>query len=113
MAVVTGATKDGSFNDLGIAAAGITGFLTGSEVVDTASVAAGAENNNDVTVTGAALGDWAIASFGVDIVDATITCHVTAADVVTVQLANLTAGRSTSRRRRFESWYSRGLNKRR
>lgn len=44
----------------------------------------------DVTVTGAALGDFAIASFSLDIVDLQINAAVTAAKTVTVTLYNQT-----------------------
>jgi len=44
----------------------------------------------DVTVTGAALGDFALASFSLDVQDLVLSCAVTAANTVTVTLANNT-----------------------
>jgi hypothetical protein len=44
----------------------------------------------DVTVTGAALGDLAIASFGVDVVDLAVSASVTAANTVTLVITNVT-----------------------
>jgi len=59
---------------------------------DFASIAAGAESSLEVTVPGARLGDFAFVSLGVDVVDLITTANVTAADTVTVLLANATAG---------------------
>lgn len=59
---------------------------------DFASIAAGAEAALDITVTGAALGDLAFASLGVDVTDLVVNATVTAADTVTVVLANNTGG---------------------
>ncbi len=44
-----------------------------------------------VTVTGAALGDYVEVSSSADVADLELTGMVTAADVVTVQLSNLTS----------------------
>ena len=46
--------------------------------------------SSDVTVTGAALGDFVLVSLGVDTVDLTLSAAVTAADVVTVTVNNPT-----------------------
>lgn len=46
----------------------------------------------DVTVPGAVLGDFAFASFSLDVADLTLTCDVTAADTATAVLANNTGG---------------------
>lgn len=56
------------------------------------SIANGAEEAKDVTLTGVALGDFAIASFSLDINDLTLDVQVTAADTVTCVLANNTGG---------------------
>ena len=69
----------------------LSGFS--AEVVNNfASLAAAAEVALDVTCTGAKLGDFAFCSLGVDVTDLIVTCNVTAADTVTVLLANATAG---------------------
>jgi len=56
------------------------------------SIAAGGKEAKDITVTGAALGDFAIASFSLDVEDLILNAQVTAADTVTVVLANNTGG---------------------
>jgi len=56
------------------------------------SIADGAGESMDVTVTGANLGDFARASFSLDTTDLTLTADVTAADTVTVRLNNNTGG---------------------
>ncbi len=63
-----------------------------SEVIDPASIAAGEELDTDLTVTGAALGDYAMVSIGVDVTGLIVSAQVTAADTVTVTLANATVG---------------------
>ena len=57
---------------------------------DPASIADGDELAKEVTVTGAALGDFAIASFSLDVADLVLDAQVTAADTVTCVLANNT-----------------------
>ena len=64
----------------------------GSATWDAASIAIGAMESVDITVTGAALGDFVLVSIGTDTLDLTLTAQVTAADTVTVTLANNTAG---------------------
>ena len=59
---------------------------------DAGSIADGDEEAKDVTVTGAAIGDYAIASFSSDISDLTLDAQVTAANTVTCVLANNTGG---------------------
>ena len=59
---------------------------------DPGSIATGAEAVTEVTVTGAALGDFVLVSFSLDVQDLTLTAAVTAANTVTVQLSNLTGG---------------------
>ena len=66
--------------------------LKGSATWDAAEIAVGAMEAKDVTVTGAALGDYAVASLSLDLTDLTLDAQVTAADVVTCVLANNTGG---------------------
>src|SRR6185369_5850187 len=66
--------------------------LTGSATWDPASIAVGAKEAKNFTVTGAALGDFVIVSFSLDLLDLTLTGTVTAANVVTGVLANSTGG---------------------
>jgi hypothetical protein len=77
-------TAGGTFTLGGV---GVT-LLEGSDTWDAGSIADGNFESADVTVTGAAIGDYAIASFGVDTVDHQLTADVTAADTVTVTLSN-------------------------
>lgn len=57
-----------------------------------ASILDGNEDAVDVTVPGAALGDFALASFSLDITDLVLSASVTAANTVTAVLANNTGG---------------------
>jgi hypothetical protein len=66
--------------------------LKGSATWDAASIADGDEEAKDVTVTGATVGDYAVASLSIDIIDLTLDAQVTAADTVTCVLANNTGG---------------------
>lgn len=66
--------------------------LTGSVTWDPASIAAGAGESKDVTVTGAALGDYAVGSLGVDTQGMSLTAVVKSANTVTLRLHNGTAG---------------------
>ena len=59
---------------------------------DAGSIADGDEEAKEVTVTGAALGDHAIASLSVDVADLVLDAQVTAAGTVTCILANNTGG---------------------
>lgn len=59
---------------------------------DPASTLDGDEVATDVTVPGAKLGDFALASFSLDVVDMSLTADVTAANTVTAVLANNTGG---------------------
>ncbi len=68
------------------------GRLTGSDTWDPGSIADGAEEAKEVTVTGAALGDFVRASFSLDVVDLVLDAKVTAANTVTCVLANNTGG---------------------
>jgi hypothetical protein len=67
-------------------------ILEGSGVVDVASIGADASASLTVTVTGAVLGDFALFSSGVDLAGLIGTCYVSAADTVTINLENQTAG---------------------
>ena len=60
--------------------------------IDLASIADQAEGATDITVAGAALGDIVIGSISVDQADLVANFYVSAADTVTVTLANVTAG---------------------
>lgn len=56
--------------------------------VDPASLADAAGASTDVTVTGAALGDFVLIAPKVDVVDMTVTAFVTAANTVTIRVQN-------------------------
>lgn len=62
--------------------------LTGSATFDPAASADGVGETTTVTVTGAKLGDFAIASFSLDLVGYTVTAYVSAADTVSVRFQN-------------------------
>lgn len=66
--------------------------LTGSDTWDPGSIANGAEEAKEVTVTGAALGDFVRVSFSLDITDLVLDAKVTASNTVTCVLANNTGG---------------------
>lgn len=66
--------------------------LQGSETKDFASLADGAGASEDVSVSGAVLGDFCVASLGVDVVDLTTSCDVTATGVATFRVQNETTG---------------------
>ena len=70
----------------------VTKFAIASETKDWGSVSDGDEAAEEVTVTGAQLGDFALASMSIDTTDITLTATVTAADTVTVILDNNTGG---------------------
>lgn len=69
-----------------------TAYLSGSATWDPDSIADGDEEVKEITVTGAALGDFCEASFSLDVADLNLTCQVTAAGTVTAQLNNNTGG---------------------
>lgn len=71
---------------------GVDRQITASEAWDPSSIADGEEEANDVTVTGAALGDLADCSLTTDISDLLLDCNVTATNTVTAVLANNTTG---------------------
>ena len=66
--------------------------LTASATWDAGSIADGDEEAKDVTVTGAALGDYVLASLSVDVADLALSAQVTAANTVTASLLNNTGG---------------------
>ena len=67
--------------------------FTGSATWDPGSIADGDEEAVEVTVTGAALGDFVTGvSFSLDVADLVLNVSVTAADTVTCILANNTGG---------------------
>ena len=68
------------------------GLYQTSATWDPASIANGASETKDVTLTGAALGDYAVASFSLDLTGISITAAVSAANHVDVTLTNNTGG---------------------
>jgi len=78
-------------------ASGSESLLTGTvynatlAVANLTSIAAQTKLATDVTVTGAALGDFCLVTIDVDCLDLVITATVTAANTVTVVMANLEA----------------------
>lgn len=67
-------------------------ILNGSSAYDPPSINDGAFTTTNVTVTGAALGDFAIASFSLDTLGLDIFAEVSAANTVRVTLRNNTGG---------------------
>lgn len=61
-----------------------------------ASIASGAVSAGDITVPGAALGDFVFVAAKSDITDLVVDAQVTAANTVTITLANNTGGAVTS-----------------
>jgi len=70
----------------------LNAYLQGSETKDWGSIDDGNEATEDLTVTGAALGDYAVATMSIDVTDLTITASVTASNEATVVLGNFTGG---------------------
>lgn len=66
--------------------------LDGSAAYNPPSIAAGAQTTTTVTVTGAALGDYAVASFSLDLQGISLDAYVSAADTVTCVFRNGTVG---------------------
>lgn len=64
----------------------------GSDTWDPGNIADGSFEAKEVTVNGANLGDYAIASFSLDVEDLILTANVTAANTVTALLSNNTGG---------------------
>ncbi len=69
-----------------------TNYLTGSKTYDPPSINNGAQAQTTVTVTGAAIGNVAMAAFSLDLQGMTISAAVSAADTVTVTIRNNTGG---------------------
>jgi hypothetical protein len=66
--------------------------LSGSKTFDPPSIAAGAQSSTTITITGAILGRFAVASFSLDTQLIELAAYVSAADTVTVLFKNGTAG---------------------
>lgn len=66
--------------------------LDGSATWDPGLIASGDKETKEVTVTNAVLGDFAMASFSLDVEDLTLNADVTDDDTVTCVLANNTGG---------------------
>jgi len=66
--------------------------LTGSTTWDPGSIAVNAKEAKEITVTGAALGDFCIVAFSLDVLDLTLTGNVTASNIVTAVLHNNSVG---------------------
>lgn len=66
--------------------------LFGSATYDPPNIGSGAQASTTVTVTGAALGQFAIATFSLDTQLIELSANVTAADTVTVLFKNGTGG---------------------
>lgn len=66
--------------------------FTGSATFDPGSLIDAAGVTTTVTVTGAALGDFALASFSLDLQGITVTAYVSAANTVAVRFQNETGG---------------------
>jgi hypothetical protein len=70
----------------------VTKYAVGSTAVDLANLADGALEAVEVTVTGAQLGDFVLASHSLDVTDLIVTGSVTAANTVTVLVTNSSGG---------------------
>lgn len=66
--------------------------ISASDTWNPGSISDGDETATDVTVTGAEVGDYAVASFSNDVSDLILDAQVTAADTVTCVLSNNTGG---------------------
>tara|TARA_R110002072_G_C7714544_1_gene514325 strand:+ start:403 stop:717 length:315 start_codon:yes stop_codon:yes gene_type:complete len=81
-----GQNKDGSNLDQ------LANALSGSKAWDASSIADGDEEALEITVVGAALGDFVLSSLSIDVADLVLSGAVTAADTVTLILSNNTGG---------------------
>lgn len=75
----------------GLTAANL-GYMEGSATYDPANLADGAGATTTVTCAGAALGDYASATFSLDLQGITLTAWVSAANTVSVRLQNESGG---------------------
>jgi len=66
--------------------------LSGSAIWDAPSVPADSIQSNDITVTGAALGDYAVVSSSIDIQELTLSANVRTTDTVEITLHNNSGG---------------------
>jgi len=66
--------------------------LEGSKTFDPSNLADGTGETTTITVTGAALGDFAMASFSLNLQGITLTAWVSAADTVSVRMQNESGG---------------------
>ena len=67
-------------------------YQSGSATYDPANLVDGAGATTTVTITGASLGDVALASFSLDLEGIMLTAWVSAADTVSVRVQNETGG---------------------
>jgi hypothetical protein len=70
----------------------LAGLLIGSATYDASSLVDASGETTTVTVTGAAVGDFALASLGVDVAGITVTAYVSAANTVSVRVQNESGG---------------------
>lgn len=70
----------------------LSNVLNGSATYDPPSLADGVGTTTTVTVTGAALGDFALASFSLDLQGITATAYVSSANTVSVRFQNESGG---------------------
>lgn len=70
----------------------LANVLNGGKVYDPPNLADDTETSTTVTITGAALGDFALASFSLSTQGIKLTAEVTATDTVIVNLHNQTGG---------------------
>jgi hypothetical protein len=66
------------------------GQVKASTTWDPGSVSSGSSTTKTVTVSGAAVGDFAVATFSLSLSGLQLTAYVSAADTVTAVLSNLT-----------------------
>lgn len=83
---------DSLLTDITNVRAKLGGVLSGSATYDPPSLIDAAGTSTTVTVTGAALGDFALASFSLDLQGITVTAYVSATDTVTVRFQNESGG---------------------
>jgi hypothetical protein len=76
---------------LNVIAPNVSAVLEGSKTYNPINIPDGFGSTTTVDVAGAVLGDFAIASFSLDLQGITLTAWVSAADVVSVRLQNESA----------------------